>query len=309
MIDIRVGKHHRVVVGEGGVKEHVVVAHNTERRPSKQGLGLGTAPTAEKSTEKNSLVSETKVEEIKTGSDSPEDDKKDGDEDDKKSGSGVSDASDDIEAMMVKPDGTLEQIQWYLSLPIFAMLYYGIPRPNNEKYGFVPSFVLSLIFIAGFSFLLVYCVELFGKAILGGGNNVTIVMSFTLLAAGTSIPDLVSSMAVARAGQGDMAVSSSIGSNIFDILVGLPFPWMIKIGLVDMVGQGKSYDAAQVQIKSPYIALYVVLLLFMVFCVILSIHFLGWKLNYALGLCMAILYLIFLGIVLPVELVNKGPYL
>lgn len=47
--------------------------------------------------------------------------------------------------------------------------------------------------------------------------------------AGTSIPDAVSSVAVAKVGEGDMAVSSSIGSNIFDILVGLPIPWIIKI--------------------------------------------------------------------------------
>jgi Ca2+/Na+ antiporter len=106
-----------------------------------------------------------------------------------------------------------------------------------------------------------------------------------------------------------MAVSSSIGSNIFDILVGLPVPWMIKIVFMDMVGDGKSYDESQVRIKSPYIALYVLLLLFMVFCVICSIHILGWRLNFQLGLCMAILYLVFLGIVLPVELVNKGPFL
>jgi hypothetical protein len=33
-------------------------------------------------------------------------------------------------------------------------------------------------------------------------------------------------MIVARAGFGDMAVSSSIGSNIFDVLVGLPLPWL-----------------------------------------------------------------------------------
>merc|ERR1719263_569624 len=127
-------------------------------------------------------------------------------------------------------------------------------------------------------------------------------MSFTILAAGTSIPDLVSSMAVARAGEGDMAVSSSIGSNIFDILVGLPIPWMIKIALVE---RDLDYTVA---IRSPYIALYVVLLLFMVFCVIVSIHTLGWKLNKRLGCCMAGLYCVFLSIVLPVELVNKGPY-
>ena len=50
-------------------------------------------------------------------------------------------------------------------------------------------------------------------------------MGLTFLAAGTSVPDLLTSVIVARQGQGDMAVSSSIGSNIFDVLVGLPFPW------------------------------------------------------------------------------------
>ncbi len=46
------------------------------------------------------------------------------------------------------------------------------------------------------------------------------VMGLTILAAGTSIPDLITSVIVARKGLGDMAVSSSIGSNIFDVCVG-----------------------------------------------------------------------------------------
>lgn len=41
-----------------------------------------------------------------------------------------------------------------------------------------------------------------------------------MLAAGTSVPDLLTSVIVARKGFGDMAISSSIGSNIFDITVG-----------------------------------------------------------------------------------------
>lgn len=53
------------------------------------------------------------------------------------------------------------------------------------------------------------------------------VMGLTFLAAGTSIPDLITSVIVARKGFGDMAVSSSVGSNIFDVTVGLPVPWLI----------------------------------------------------------------------------------
>ena len=52
-------------------------------------------------------------------------------------------------------------------------------------------------------------------------------MGLTILAAGTSIPDLITSVIVAKKGFGDMAVSSSVGSNIFDITVGLPVPWML----------------------------------------------------------------------------------
>ncbi len=45
-------------------------------------------------------------------------------------------------------------------------------------------------------------------------------MGLTILAMGTSIPDLITSVIVARKGLGDMAVSSSIGSNIFDVCMG-----------------------------------------------------------------------------------------
>ena len=52
-------------------------------------------------------------------------------------------------------------------------------------------------------------------------NIDTSLMGMTILAAGTSVPDLITSVIVARKGLGDMAVSSSVGSNIFDITVGL----------------------------------------------------------------------------------------
>ena len=57
------------------------------------------------------------------------------------------------------------------------------------------------------------------------------IMGLTLLAAGTSIPDLITSYLVASKGFGDMALSSSIGSNLFDICVGLPIPWMIYLAI------------------------------------------------------------------------------
>lgn len=47
--------------------------------------------------------------------------------------------------------------------------------------------------------------------------------------------DALSSILVARDGYGDMAVSNAIGSNVFDINLGLGFPFLIRIA----IDQGK----------------------------------------------------------------------
>eukprot|EP00928_Gymnodinium_smaydae_P062417 TRINITY_DN46284_c0_g1_i1.p1 TRINITY_DN46284_c0_g1~~TRINITY_DN46284_c0_g1_i1.p1 ORF type:complete len:558 (-),score=125.43 TRINITY_DN46284_c0_g1_i1:130-1803(-) len=197
---------------------------------------------------------------------------------------------DGIEEMMIKPEGLMAQIMWYMSLPIYGPLYYLTPKPESM---FLVTFSVSLAWIAFYSFFLVYCVEVLGEVI----GIPVVVMGFTLLAAGTSIPDLVSSVAVARAGEGDMAVSSSIGSNIFDILVGLPIPWMLKILVVDPIA-GKGTPPIPI---AGFIVFYVLVLLFMVFMVIVSIHLIGWKLHKCLGLAMGILYVMFLATALSVE--------
>mmetsp|Transcript_114090 Transcript_114090/g.233467 ORF Transcript_114090/g.233467 Transcript_114090/m.233467 type:complete len:519 (+) Transcript_114090:2-1558(+) len=207
---------------------------------------------------------------------------------DKQNGDAEGGDDDDDENFMKYPDNGRDQLMWYLSLPVHLPIYYLTPEATEKM--FIATFLISLMWIAGFSFLLVWWVEILAD-ILG---IPTIIAGFTVLAAGTSIPDLASSVAVARNGEGDMAVSSSIGSNIFDILVGLPIPWIIKTGIIE----GGNY---KVVIISPYLTFYVLLLLFMVFMTVLSIHILGWTLNKPLGGCMAVLYFIFLITAVSVE--------
>ena len=113
-----------------------------------------------------------------------------------------------------------------------------------------------------------------------------------LLAAGTSIPDALSSVYMAKMGEGDMAISSSIGSNVFDILIGLPVPWMLGIAATGEF----------VVIRSPFVVVVVVLLLFMVIMVVASIAHLGWKLDMRLGYIMGFLYAIFLAFALTLEI-------
>ena len=56
-------------------------------------------------------------------------------------------------------------------------------------------------------------------------------MGLTFLAAGTSVPDMLSALIVVQQGKGAQAISSCIGSNVFDICVGLGFPWLLFIAI------------------------------------------------------------------------------
>ena len=118
------------------------------------------------------------------------------------------------------------------------------------------------------------------------------VMGLTVLAAGTSIPDALSSLAVARKGHGDMAVSSSIGSNVFDILIGLPIPWFLATTVAEM---------DFVPINSDGLNIMVLMLFVMVGLVIITIRASGWVLTRKLAWMMMFLYAIFVTFSLLLE--------
>lgn len=97
----------------------------------------------------------------------------------------------------------------YICLLIFSVFFLG-------KKFFAVTFIGSIAWIAAYSYLMVWWANVAGDTI----EIPPEVMGLTFLAAGTSIPDLITSVIVARKGFGDMAVSSSVGSNIFDVTVG-----------------------------------------------------------------------------------------
>uniref|UniRef100_A0A670HKI4 Solute carrier family 24 member 4 n=1 Tax=Podarcis muralis TaxID=64176 RepID=A0A670HKI4_PODMU len=101
-----------------------------------------------------------------------------------------------------------------------------------------------------------------------------------------TVPDCMASLIVARQGLGDMAVSNTIGSNVFDILVGLGVPW----GLQTMVVNYGSF----VKINSKGLVYSVVLLLGSVALTVGGIHINKWKLDKKLGIYVLVLYAVFL---------------
>ena len=58
-----------------------------------------------------------------------------------------------------------------------------------------------------------------------------VIVGLIIIAVGTSMPDMFSSLIVAKQGRPGMAINNAIGSNIFDILIGLGIPLLILISI------------------------------------------------------------------------------
>lgn len=182
------------------------------------------------------------------------------------------------------PDGrTIGQMITHAAVfPLMAALVHTIPdvrQRDYEKYRYV-AFVISIMWIGGFSYFMVRWSEKIGFT-LGIPDEV---MGLTVLAAGTSVPDLLSSVVVAKKGFGDMAVSSSIGSNIFDVLIGLPLPWMCW---------SLSHGSEAITVKSTTLKESLLILLGMLVVVVFLIKSNDWKVTRALGGWMFVLYILY----------------
>lgn len=191
------------------------------------------------------------------------------------------------ESLTPPPDGgCFGYMKYVFLLPIVFTLSVSVPdvrRPGWGK-GFwcYFSFLISIAWIGIYSYFMVGWAETIGETL---GID-TFIMGLTFLAAGTSVPDLLSSVIVARMGQGDMAVSSSIGSNIFDILIGLPVPWFFYTIWPDKGGI--------VTIGAEGVWVNIMILLCMLVLIIVCIHLSGWKLTKTLGFSMFFFYFCFL---------------
>ncbi|XP_064169768.1 sodium/potassium/calcium exchanger 1 [Anguilla rostrata] len=218
------------------------------------------------------------------GSGSSSEDDSDDDSDDDSEEDDEEDEEESEEPLSLEwPDTRRKQATYLFLLPIVFPLWLTIPDVRNaaSKKFFAATFLGSIMWIAVFSYMMAWWAHQVGETI-GISEEI---MGLTILAAGTSIPDLITSVIVARKGLGDMAVSSSVGSNIFDITVGLPVPWLLYSSF---------HDLQPVAVSSNGLFCAIVLLFLMLLFVILSIAFCKWKMNKVLGSTMFLLYFIFL---------------
>jgi len=183
--------------------------------------------------------------------------------------------------------GCASKFWWVVTYPLCAILFCTMPDVRHPKYKrnwklAVFEFVASLVWIGIFSNWLYECIVVVSNTL----KIPVAVSAVTLLAGGTSVPDLLSSYVVARNGQGDMAVSSSIGSNIFDVTVGLPLPWLLYCMI-----NGKAFDLGAKGSKG--IASSILLLILMLGAVIATIMCMRWKMTKSLGVVMLVFYVLY----------------
>ncbi|KAH8338175.1 hypothetical protein KR059_011190, partial [Drosophila kikkawai] len=110
---------------------------------------------------------------------------------------------------------------WIFTYPAELLLALTIPNPRTV---YLLTLMMSIVWISLISYLVSWFITIVG-------HNVGIpdsIMGITFLAAGTSVPEIVSSYIVSKKGHGAMAICNAFGSNTFDILICLGLPWFLQ---------------------------------------------------------------------------------
>ena len=181
------------------------------------------------------------------------------------------------------PSSALERCVEVVSWPLTMAMSLTIPDCRDEKWQrcFPLTFAMSILWIGILSFLMVDFAARAG-CILGIPE---FLMGLTVLAAGTSVPDALSSVLVARNGQGNMAVCNVLGSNVFNILLGLGLPWLIAASMA-----GEPYVAGGGDVMEPLLILFGYLVMFIVI-----VAAFGWRLTPGMGYLLLFLQLCYTG--------------
>lgn len=185
-----------------------------------------------------------------------------------------------LSAWSMPTGGSLRLLTWLLVWPGLLLMSLSIPdcRKPRLRMWFPVTFVAAIAWAGLLSYFCVWMVTVIGDTF---GIPETI-SGITLLAVGTSMPEAITSVIVAKNGLGNMALCNLLGSNVFDILFCLGGPWFVKAAFfspehsVFFSSAGVSFSAA--------------VLLTLVLILYLFLAGFRWKLDLRIGLACLVLY-------------------
>lgn len=128
------------------------------------------------------------------------------------------------------------KIMYFVKWPITFTLWCTIPDASRYKSCYILTFVNCVLWIGCISYFVVNISTNVGEFrnlswplhVLTFFEFAESTFGIAFLAAGTSLPEAISSVVVTLQGFGSMGISNSLGSNTFNILLCLGFPWLVK---------------------------------------------------------------------------------
>ncbi|KAL2727393.1 sodium/potassium/calcium exchanger 4-like [Vespula maculifrons] len=191
----------------------------------------------------------------------------------------------------VLPKGnSLMKLWFYFTWPLRISLFVTIPDTRYKRFRswYLLTFFICTMWIVVSSYMVSWMMTVVGDT-MGIPDSV---MGITFLSAGGNMPELVSIVILSRQGNGDMAMSNTLGANTLDILLCLGLPWLIKTLM-----SGKD-----VEIVSGALSYSVLSIIICVICFYSVTAFYKFKLNKKVGAVCLVMYAIFLIFAISVEL-------
>uniref|UniRef100_A0A131YKA2 K+ dependent ca2+/na+ exchanger nckx1 n=1 Tax=Rhipicephalus appendiculatus TaxID=34631 RepID=A0A131YKA2_RHIAP len=206
-------------------------------------------------------------------------------------------ASSETQSCTEKPGrrGCLSRTWWLVTLPASLLLRVTVPNCRRWPRLFPLTFIMAVVWIGLLSYLCAWMVTVIGYTL----NIPDSVSGLTILAAGISVPEIITTVLIVKMGFGNMAFSNLIGSNIFDILFCLGLPWLVKT-LCNTGGR--------LRINSGALTYTTLTLLGTTVLMLVTLCAARWRLNWRVGLVCLGLYVVFLTLACCYELNYFGPF-
>ncbi|XP_047351961.1 sodium/potassium/calcium exchanger 4-like [Vespa velutina] len=182
------------------------------------------------------------------------------------------------------------KLWFYFTWPLKILLFVTVPDTRYKRFRswYLLTFFICTMWIVVSSYMVSWMMTVVGDT-MGIPDSV---MGITFLSAGGNMPELVSIVILSKQGNGDMAMSNTLGANTLDILLCLGLPWLIKTLM-----SGKD-----VEIVSGALSYSVLSIIICVICFYSITAFYSFKLNKKVGGVCLVMYAIFLIFAISVEL-------
>jgi len=179
----------------------------------------------------------------------------------------------------------LMKFWWMYTLPIRFLLSILIPNPITNRKWYPLAFIMCIITIGVNAYLIVWMLTALGVTI----GVPDIIMGLTFLAAGSTMPEAVSSIISLRKGESGIGVSNSLGSNSLAILLSLGVPWFIK-SCINF--DGETGVASKIEIAAQGIEYSIAILIIATISLYALLSMSGYRLTKRIGFSLLSIYLI-----------------